>query len=98
MADPIQEGDTVRVIKDCCGAYLGQYHVVLDVMPVNRGVADSIWCPLCGDYNASGDELIARVSYNPNPYEEDFFPLRFLKKVPPLAEEEPQQMAEELTA
>jgi hypothetical protein len=89
----INDGDTVVVVRDCCGMYLGRVFKV----SFQKFIQHPSWidCDIC------------KKSYSNIPYvgvgggrEGDFVhcPMHWLKKLPPISETDDVRQDEEITA
>ena len=84
---PIQPGDLVQVVRDCCGAHLGFTFTVRSIHPPR--IDGHYWfCDQCGGkYTgtvAENGDVHAPIELKPPAVV--FAPLPWLKRIPPLSE------------
>lgn len=81
MSEPIKPGDLCVVVHDCCGGHLGRIFVVDYIYSRNSFLR----CDYCGWQSGTG-VIVWVVGFGAP--EKMLYPLAWLKKIPPLTEDE----------
>ena len=89
MSEPIKVGDLVVVVYSCCNHKLGSVGQVESFY--QGGFGEKLLCDKCCRNVTPRDSMTAQVG-------EHYWPLSWLKRIPPLSELEGEQREEELTA
>jgi hypothetical protein len=87
MSEPIKAGDLVMIVKDFCGCDIGEIFVAGEIQ--NRFNSLQV-CNECGTY---GDTPILRTRRL-----KGWYPVSWLKRIPPLSELDDVRQDEEIHA
>jgi hypothetical protein len=94
----IRVGDLVIITRDCCGSFIGRVAVVEDTHPADAWA--SAWmCRACGSSLPSAMPIarLPALSSAPEDKRRGWWPLPWIKRIPPLDELERDQFVKELS-